>query len=82
MLKSRLCYYSDAYILVKGTITITGTEADPAACATDGNNKPVMFKYYVPFCGVTSKINITKVDNSTDLGIVVPAYNVIEYSDN
>ena len=55
MLKSRLCYYSDAYILVKGTITITGTEADPAACATDGNNKPVMFNIMYHFVVLQAK---------------------------
>ena len=31
MLKSSLCYHSDTYILVKGTITITGVEDDAAA---------------------------------------------------
>ena len=39
MLKSSLCDYSDAYILVKGTITITGAGADAAARQADERDK-------------------------------------------
>ena len=39
MLNSSLCDYSDAYILVKGTITAFGAGADDAAIAADRNNK-------------------------------------------
>ena len=41
MLKSSLCDYSDAYILVKGKITITGTGADAAARQTDERDKVI-----------------------------------------
>ena len=44
MLKSSLCDYSDAYILVKGRITITGAGADAAARQADERNKGVIFK--------------------------------------
>ena len=39
MLKSSLCDYSDAYILIKGTLTITGVGDDAAARQTDERNK-------------------------------------------
>ena len=45
MLKSSLCDYTDAYILVKGKITITGEGDDAAARQTDERNKGVIFKY-------------------------------------
>ena len=45
MLKSSLCYYTDAYILVKGKITITGEGDDAAARQADERNKGVIFKY-------------------------------------
>ena len=39
MLKSRLCDYSDAYILVSGTIAVAAKEANDAEIAADGDNK-------------------------------------------
>ena len=44
MLRSNLCDYADAYILVKGTITITGAGNDDAAKRLDERNKGVIFK--------------------------------------
>ena len=44
MLKSGLCYYSVAYILIKGTITIAGKEAKQAARQTDERDQEVKFK--------------------------------------
>ena len=43
MIKTSLCDYSDAYILVSGTITVVGGGADDAARAVDRNNKQAMF---------------------------------------
>ena len=82
MSKSSLCDYSDAYILVKGTITITGAVADAAARQTDERDKGVAFKNCVPFINCISEINNTQVDNAKDIDIVMPMYNLIEYSDN
>ena len=82
MLKSSLCDYSDAYILVKGTITITGAEADAAAGQADERDKGVVFKNCAPFTNCISEINNTQVDNAKDIDIVMPMYNFIEYSDN
>ena len=82
MLKSSLCHYSDAYILVKGTITITGAGADAAARQADERDKGVAFKNCAPFTNCISEINNTQVDNAKDIDIIMPMYNVTEYSDN
>ena len=78
MLRSSLCDYSDAYILVKGNITVNNTAADGAAA--NNTNKKVIFKNCAPFTDCISKINNIQVDNAKD-NIVMPMYNVIEYSD-
>ena len=82
MLMSKLCDYSDAYILVKGTVTIVGAGADAAAQAADRNNKQIMFKNCAPFTNCISEINNTQIDNAKDLDVVMPMYNLIEYSEN
>ena len=82
MLKSSLCDYSDAYILVKRTITITGAGDDAAARQADEKDKGVVFKNCAPFTNCISEINNTQVDNAKDINIVMPMYNFIEYSDN
>ena len=82
MLKSSLCDYSDAYILVKGTITINGRGAHDAARKADEREKGVAFKNCAPFISCISEINNTQVDNAKDIDIVMPVYNIIEYSDN
>ena len=76
MLKSSLCDYSDAYILVKGTITVNKT------VAANIINRKVIFKNCAPFTNCMSEINNTQVDNAKDIDIVMPMYNLIEYSDN
>ena len=82
MLKSSLCDYSDAYILVKGTITISGRGADDVARRADERGKGVSFKNCAPFINYISEINNTQIDNAKDIDIVMPMYNLIEYSDN
>ena len=82
MLKCRLCDYSDAYILVKGTITINGRGVDAAARQPDERDKIVIFKNCAPFTNCISEINNTQIDNAKDIDIVMPMYNLIEYSDN
>ena len=82
MLRSSLCDYADAYLLVKETITITGAGDDAAARRADERNKGVIFKNCAPFTKCISKINDTEIDNAQDIDIVMPMYNFIEYSDN
>ena len=64
MLGSNLCDYADAYILVKGTITITGAGDDDAAKRLDERNKGVIFKNCAPFTKCISRINNTDIDNA------------------
>ena len=80
MLKSSLCDYSDAYILVKGTISFNNTAAPGAAA--NNTNKKVIFKNCAPFTNCISKINNTQIGNAKDIDIVMPMYNLIKYSDN
>ena len=80
MLKSSLCDYSDAYILIQGKITITGIGADAAARQTDETDKGVAFKNCSPF--TACNINDLEIDNCQDMDIVMPMYNLIEYKDN
>ena len=80
MLKSSLCDYSDAYILVKGTITVRNTAAADANANNTG--KKVIFKNCAPFTICISEINNTQVDNTTDIDIVMPMSNLIEYRHN
>ena len=82
MLRSNLCDYADSYILVKGTITITGAEDDAAARQADERNKDVTFKNCTPFTKCISRINNIDIDNAHDIDIVMPMYNLIECSDN
>ena len=80
MLKSSICNYSDAYALVKGTITVNNTAA--ANADANNTNKKVIFKNCAPFTYCISEINNTQVVNAKDIDIVMPMYNLIEYSDN
>ena len=82
MLRSSLCDYADAYILVMGTITITGAGDNDAAKQLDERNEGVVFKNCAPFTKCISRINGTDIDNAQDIDIVMPMYNLIEYSDN
>ena len=72
VIKSNLCDYSDAYILVTGDIT-----------AANGNaNRNVAFKNCASFTKCVTHINNEHVDNADNLAIVMPMYNLIEYSNN
>ena len=75
MLRSDLCDYSDAYIVVKGDITVTNP-------VNDAYDKKLAFKNNAPFISCISKINYTLIDNAEDLVIIMPMYNLLEYSKN
>ena len=75
MSQSDSCDYSDEYIVVKGTITV----ADPDN--TNYNMKSA-FRNNAPFISCISEINNALIDNAEDLDIVIPMYNLIEYSKN
>ena len=80
ILKCRLCDYNDAYVLVKGSITVNNTTA--ADAGANNTNKKVIFKKCAPFINCISEVNNTQVDNAKGVNIVMPMYNLIEYSDN
>ena len=82
MLRSNLCDYADGYILVKGTITITGAGVDFAARQAHERDKGITFKSCAPFTKCIIRINNTDRDNAQDIDIVIAIYNFIEYSDN
>ena len=82
MLRSDLCDYADAYILINGTITIIGAGNDDAAKELDERNKGVIFKSCAPFTKCISRINNLDIDNAQDNNIVVPMHNLTEYSYN
>ena len=68
MIKSSLCYYSDAYILVKGTIAITKTLASRRAVAPNNINKKVIFKNCARFTDCIREIN----SNAKDIDVIMP----------
>ena len=76
MLRSNLCDYADTYILVEGSIAITGAGDGYAAKRLDEINKGVIFKNCAPFTKCISRINNTGIDNAQDIDIVMPMYNV------
>ena len=77
MLRSSLCDYADAYILAKGTITITGAGNDDATKQADERSKGVTFKNCAPFTKCVSGINNTVIDTAQGIDIVMPMYNLI-----
>ena len=76
MLWSDLCDCSDAYIVAKETITVT--EAD----SKNRKNRILILKNNAPFTSCISKFNNTQIDYAEDSDIVIPMYNLIEYSKN
>ena len=57
MISSNLFPYSDAYIIVKGTITVPNTAA--AAAAVNDSNKKLISKNCAPFTDCITEINNT-----------------------
>ena len=71
MLRSILCDYADADILVKETTTITGEGDDDDAKRLDERNKGVVFKNCAPFTKCISRMNGAEIDNARDIDIVM-----------
>ena len=72
MLRSDLCDYSDAYIVVKGDITVTKTNGREII------DMFLAFKNNAPFTNCISKVSIVLIDNAEDLDIAMPMYNLLE----
>ena len=75
MLRSSLCDYSDAYILVKGNVSINNTGT---AAAPQNRNKKVIFRNCAPFTNCIAKINNTQIDNAEYIDIVMPMYKQVK----
>ena len=82
MLRSNLCDYSDAYILVKVTITVTAPGVNNANNIRDKINRPLILKNNAPFVSFITRINGELIEDADDLDIVMPIYNLLEYSKN
>ena len=81
MLKSDLCDYADAYILVGGTITVNGI-VNGAGNEINRRNRPLILKNNAPFVSCITKINNELIEDAEDLDVVMPMYNLLEYSKN
>ena len=76
MLRSNLCDYSDAYILVNGTITVAGNNL------RDRRNRLLIFKNNAPFVSCITRINGELIEDADDLDTVMSMYNLLEYRKN
>ena len=74
MLRSDLCDFSDPYIVVKGAVALTKTNRRWII--------DIRIRLLPPLTNCTSKINNVLIDNAEDLDVVMPMYNVLEYSKN
>ena len=77
MLRADLC----DFIVVKGILTVSATDGANNIRDTK-KNRPLAFKNNVSFIYCISKINGVLVENAKDLDIVMPIYNLLEYSKN
>ena len=75
MLRSDLCDYADAYILVNGTTTVTAPAG--ANNIRDKKNRPLILKNNEPFFSCITRINNKLIEDADDLGIVMPMYNLL-----
>ena len=79
ILRSSLCDYTNAFILVCATITVPNTAA---AGASTNNRKNIIINNCAPFTNCICEISNTQIDNAKDIDIVMLMHNLIEYSDN
>ena len=61
---------------------IIGAGADAAAKQADERDKEVIFKNCAPFINCKTEINNREIDHAKYIDIVMPMYNLIEYSDD
>ena len=78
MLRSDLCDYTDAYILINGTVTVTVNAG--ANNIRDKKSRPLILKNNAPFVSCITKINNQLIEDAEDLDIVMPMYHLLENS--
>ena len=76
MLRSDLCDYADAYVLIDGTNRVAGN------APRDRQNRPVISKNNAPFVSCITRINGELIEDADDLDVVMPMYNLLEYGKN
>ena len=81
MLRSDLCDYADAYILIKGTITVNGV-VNEVENEILRRNRKIILKNNAPFVSCITRINNEFIEDADDLDIIMPMYNLLEYSKN
>ena len=81
MIRSSLCNYSDGHILAKGTITVQTGQPQLQTLLTE-TKKKVIFKNCAPFADCINEIYNKEIDHAKNIDVVMPVYNLIEYSDN
>ena len=81
MLKSSLCDYCDACVLVSVTIIVAEAGSVDAAKPTDKNNKQAIFRKCAPFTNFITEINNTQVDNANSLDVAMPICKLMKFSD-
>ena len=79
-LRSDLCDYADANILVNGTINVTANAG--ANNIRDKRNRKLILKSNARFVSCITRINGELIEDADDLDIVMPMYNLLEYSKN
>ena len=78
LLRSSLCNYNDAYILVKGNISVNNSAG--AGAAANDTNKKLIFENCAPFTNCIIKINNNKIDNAEYIDIVMPLFkNILKF---
>ena len=82
VIRSTVYSYGDVYILLNGAIIIDGEGDDDAEKLLDKRNKGVIFLNCPPFAEYISNIFNTQIDNAKDIDVMMPIYNLIEYSNN
>ena len=80
MLRSDLCDYAEAYIFVNGTITVTANAG--ANNIRDKRNRKIILKNNAPFVSCITKLSNELIEDAEDLDIVIPMYNLLQYSKN
>ena len=81
ILRSDLCDFADAYILVNGTITVNGI-VNGVEKEINRRHRPLILKNNAPFVSCITRINGELIEDADDLDIVMPMYNLLEYSKN
>ena len=81
MLRSNLCDYSEAYILVKGAVIVTTPGVNNNANnIRDKRSRPLILKNNAPFVSCITRINGELIEDSDDLDMVMPMYTLLECS--